>query len=69
MQLTPSFRQLLENFRGLFTAPSFRLFVLILTGWAFGQLPDREDDVSRAEHAVVEIIAGGLAQDRAAAPA
>ena len=41
----------------------------ILTGWAFGQLPDREDDVSRAEHAVVEIIAGGLAQDRAAAPA
>src|SRR5438477_11864342 len=40
----------------------------ILTGWAFGQLPDREDDVSRAEHAVVEIVAGGLAQDRAAAP-
>ena len=41
----------------------------ILTGWAFGQLPDREDDVTRAEHAVVEIVAGGLAQDRAAAPA
>src|SRR5207248_10038190 len=41
----------------------------ILTGWAFGQLPDREEDVSRAEHAVVEIVAGGLAQDRAAAPA
>ena len=34
MQLTPSFRTLLQNFRPVFTAPSFRLFVLILTGWA-----------------------------------
>ncbi len=34
MQLTPSFRVLLQNFRGVFTAPSFRLFVLIFTGWA-----------------------------------
>jgi hypothetical protein len=34
MQLTPSFRLLLQPFRGVFTAPSFRLFVLILTGWA-----------------------------------
>jgi hypothetical protein len=33
MQLTPSFRILLHNFRDVFTAPSFRLFVLILTGW------------------------------------
>src|SRR3954452_10725586 len=33
MQLTPSFRLLLQHFRGVFTAPSFRLFVLILTGW------------------------------------
>jgi TetR/AcrR family transcriptional regulator, fatty acid metabolism regulator protein len=41
----------------------------ILTGWAFGQLPDGEDDVTRAEHAVVEIVTGGLAGDRAAAPA
>src|SRR6266550_6282190 len=41
----------------------------ILTGWAFGQLPDREDDVTRAERAVVEIVAGGLAADRAATPA
>src|SRR5207248_10664701 len=41
----------------------------ILTGWAFGQLPDREDDVTRAERAVVEIVAGGLAEDRAATPA
>jgi TetR/AcrR family transcriptional regulator, fatty acid metabolism regulator protein len=41
----------------------------ILTGWAFGQLPDGEEDVTRAEHAVVEIVAGGLAEDRAVAPA
>ena len=42
----------------------------ILTGWAFGQLPDGDDDVARAEHAVVEIVAGGLtADDRTAAPA
>jgi AcrR family transcriptional regulator len=41
----------------------------ILTGWAFGQLPDADDDVARAERAVVEIVAGGLAADHAAAPA
>jgi AcrR family transcriptional regulator len=41
----------------------------ILTGWAFGQLPDADDDVERAERAVVEIVAGGLAADRAAASA
>ena len=34
MQLTPSFRALLQHFRSVFTAPSFRLFALILTGWA-----------------------------------
>src|SRR6516225_2340601 len=34
MQLTPSFRILLQRFRSVFTAPSFRLFTLILTGWA-----------------------------------
>jgi hypothetical protein len=34
MQLTPSFRLLLQPFRPVFTAPAFRLFVLILTGWA-----------------------------------
>ncbi len=33
MQLTPSFLALLQNFAGVFTRPSFRLFVLILTGW------------------------------------
>jgi TetR/AcrR family fatty acid metabolism transcriptional regulator len=41
----------------------------ILTGWAFGQLPDGDDDIARAEHAVVEIVAGGLTADRTAAPA
>ena len=41
----------------------------VLTGWALGQLPDAADDVTRAERAVVEIVTGGLAGDRAAAPA
>lgn len=41
----------------------------ILTGWAFGQLPDSEADVARAEQAVVAIVAGGLTSERAAAPA
>jgi AcrR family transcriptional regulator len=41
----------------------------ILTGWAFGQLPDGDDDVARAERAITEIVTGGLASDRAAAPA
>jgi TetR/AcrR family transcriptional regulator, fatty acid metabolism regulator protein len=41
----------------------------ILTGWSFGQLPDADDDVAGAERAVVELVAGGLASDRAATPA
>jgi len=41
----------------------------ILTGWAFGQLPDQDEDVARAELAVVEIVTDGLASDRTAAPA
>jgi TetR/AcrR family transcriptional regulator, fatty acid metabolism regulator protein len=41
----------------------------ILTGWAFGQLPDGDGDIAGAEHAVVELVAGGLASDRAATPA
>ena len=41
----------------------------ILTGWAFGQLPDQDGDVARAELAVVEIVTGGLAADRTATPA
>jgi hypothetical protein len=34
MELTPSFHGLLHHFRPAFTAPAFRLFVLILTGLA-----------------------------------
>jgi TetR/AcrR family fatty acid metabolism transcriptional regulator len=41
----------------------------ILTGWAFGQLPDQDHDVARAELAVVEIVTNGLASDRTATPA
>jgi AcrR family transcriptional regulator len=41
----------------------------ILTGWAFGQLPDADDDILGAERAVVELVGGGLATDRAATPA
>ena len=33
----------------------------ILTGWVLGQLPDAEEDVARAERAVVEIVCDGLA--------
>jgi AcrR family transcriptional regulator len=32
----------------------------ILTGWVLGQLPDAEEDIARAEHAVVELMTGGL---------
>jgi AcrR family transcriptional regulator len=41
----------------------------ILTGWAFGQLPDSDEDVAAAERAIVEIVTGGLAIDRAVATA
>ena len=40
----------------------------ILTGWVLGRLPDSDEDVARAEHTVVEIVTGGLAVDRTAAP-
>lgn len=32
----------------------------VLTGWVFGTLPSADDDVSRAERAVVEVVLGGL---------
>jgi TetR/AcrR family transcriptional regulator, fatty acid metabolism regulator protein len=32
----------------------------ILTGWVIGQLPDGDEDIARAEHAVVEVLTGGL---------
>ena len=33
----------------------------ILTGWVLGQLRDGDDEVARAEHALVEIVCSGLA--------
>jgi AcrR family transcriptional regulator len=32
----------------------------ILTGWVLGQLSDREEDVARAERAVVDVVVRGL---------
>jgi TetR/AcrR family fatty acid metabolism transcriptional regulator len=32
----------------------------ILTGWVLGQLPDADEDIARAEHAVVQLMTGGL---------
>jgi AcrR family transcriptional regulator len=37
----------------------------LLTGWVLGRLPDSEEDVARAEHTLVEIVAGGLAPELA----
>jgi TetR/AcrR family fatty acid metabolism transcriptional regulator len=34
----------------------------VLTGWVMGQLPDDEDDVTRAEQTVVQMLCGGLLQ-------
>jgi AcrR family transcriptional regulator len=41
----------------------------ILTGWVLGQLEDGDEGVARAERTVVDVVAGGLAADRSAAPA
>jgi AcrR family transcriptional regulator len=41
----------------------------LLTGWVLGRLADSDDDVAQAERTLVEIVAGGLAPDRATAPA
>ena len=41
----------------------------ILTGWVLGQLPDRDEDVARAERAVVDVIAAGLDYRQGATPA
>jgi TetR/AcrR family transcriptional regulator, fatty acid metabolism regulator protein len=37
----------------------------LLTGWVLGRLPDSDEDLARAERTVVEIVAGGLAPERA----
>ena len=33
----------------------------ILTGWVLGQLPDGDEEVARAERAVVSLVVSGLA--------
>src|SRR5712692_7070246 len=33
MELTPSFVEILQGFAGVFTAPSFQTFILLLSGW------------------------------------
>ena len=38
----------------------------LLTGWVLGQLPDGDEEVSRAERTIVDVVCGGLA---AAGPA
>jgi TetR/AcrR family fatty acid metabolism transcriptional regulator len=40
----------------------------ILTGWVLGQLDDGEDEIAAAEQTVIEVVCGGLAPDREAAP-
>jgi AcrR family transcriptional regulator len=37
----------------------------LLTGWVLGRLPDSDEDLAGAERTVVEIVAGGLAPERA----
>src|SRR5271165_5000654 len=37
MELTPSFAALLLHFAPVFTAPTFRTFVVIVTGWILSQ--------------------------------
>jgi TetR/AcrR family transcriptional regulator, fatty acid metabolism regulator protein len=32
----------------------------VLSGWVLGQLPDRDDDITRAEQNVVAVLTGGL---------
>lgn len=34
----------------------------ILTGWVLGQLPDGDEEVARAERALVDVLCGGLRQ-------
>src|SRR5262249_3632568 len=40
----------------------------ILTGWVLGQLDDGDDQIAAAEQTVIEVVCGGLALDREAAP-
>jgi TetR/AcrR family fatty acid metabolism transcriptional regulator len=40
----------------------------ILTGWVLGQLEDGDEQIAAAEQTVIEVVCGGLALDREAAP-
>jgi TetR/AcrR family fatty acid metabolism transcriptional regulator len=40
----------------------------ILTGWVLGQLDDGDEQIAIAEQTVIEVVCGGLARDREAAP-
>ena len=40
----------------------------ILTGWVLGQLDDGDESIAAAEQTVIEVVCGGLAPDREAAP-
>jgi TetR/AcrR family transcriptional regulator, fatty acid metabolism regulator protein len=35
----------------------------VLSGWVLGQLPDRDEEIARAERNVVALLTGGLAAD------
>src|SRR3954453_22064630 len=57
MQLTPSFRSLLLQFRHVFTAPTFATFLTIATGWCLSfrrrfvtELIQSADAVQGAHH-------------------
>jgi TetR/AcrR family transcriptional regulator, fatty acid metabolism regulator protein len=40
----------------------------ILTGWVLGQLEDGDEQIAVAEQTVIDVVCGGLAPDREAAP-
>jgi TetR/AcrR family fatty acid metabolism transcriptional regulator len=40
----------------------------ILTGWVLGQLDDGDEQIAAAEQTVIEVVCGGVAADREAAP-
>jgi AcrR family transcriptional regulator len=41
----------------------------LLTGWVLGQLPDGDEEVARAERAIIDVVCDGLAAGRAAVSA
>lgn len=41
----------------------------LLTGWVLGQLPDGDEEVARAERAIIDVVCGGLVAGRAAVSA